>query len=882
MVEEDFEQILREWNSIAENIPEEIFATLISRTKNLLSCFQDAKGLRQFLERLYNSIAFPGLANLLKITRNNLIRGDILYIIQAIFEVLLATKKDTPLLSVVSPALLLLWPILIELAFEFGFSVLTEHRFLALDILNHIFKNKTNALTVCQRQTFEANQLVLDVLKLLESKGGNRKLTLKQHKCAASILSSISRHKEGRQLIIEAKVVERLHAFLLTIQNEKNRDTIIQKIGQTILRCVPLHDLLVARCTYSALSYVPFGSSALSGDATSSDSSEESEEEEETGKGSLTDSRTCSFTNGTKKKSKKFHPPTNPYRSAEELEQYRQHFDPIGEQDDKDELANASQSMESGWTRQQIYEFVARRTKSIHGFRLIPCPDWINAVGSLVEEPFFIKDRTVCRSKLFKSLNLVLNPNSYRPVVVYDLDSQLLEAEQTRSIRMEDLETISKHHIDKPDAPLEFESRFESGNLRRAMQVGKQEYDLILNPDVNSCGRQQWFYFRISGEGVCPSNTYTFNIINLEKQRTLFNQGMQPVIFSVKRYLASGNPLWERSGTSICYYRNGFRQTVADQSYWSLSFTLRFPYDNDVVYIAYHYPYTYSQLMTDILTWQRSIFPHKDDRLRVTTLCRSPCGNPVPLLLIDFKGDAKSSCVFMSRVHPGESNSSWVMRGLIISALQNVVDSEQAHPLVILPMLNVDGTVHGCSRTELSNEDLNRRWLMPDLYRHPTIYHAKGLLEFMCRILDAKPVLLCDMHGHSRRFNAFVYGCKASQSWCPDDWSQMNGQGDHSAMEQKNDERDNDVAISIPVFVRLLQSELPLFDADQCSFEVEKSRETTARIVGWRHLGISNIYTLECSLAGSNQHPPQGPKHFNTNGYLQVGQALMKVTSTID
>lgn len=78
------------------------------------------------------------------------------------------------------------------------------------------------------------------------------------------------------------------------------------------------------------------------------------------------------------------------------------------------------------------------------------------------------------RSKLFKSLNLVLNPNSYRPVVVYDLDSQLLEAEQTRSIRMEDLETISKHHIGKPDAPLEFESRFESGNLRRAMQVCKR------------------------------------------------------------------------------------------------------------------------------------------------------------------------------------------------------------------------------------------------------------------------------------------------------------------------------------------------------------------------------------------------------------------------
>ena len=58
-------------------------------------------------------------------------------------------------------------------------------------------------------------------------------------------------------------------------------------------------------------------------------------------------------------------------------------------------------------------------------------------------------------------------------------------------------------------------------------------------------------------------------------------------------------------------------------------------------------------------------------------------------------------------------------------------------------------------------------------------------------------------------------------------------------------------------FVQLMQSQLPLFDTSQCCFEVEKSRETTARIVGWRHLGIKNIYTLECSLAGSNQLPLQ-------------------------
>jgi hypothetical protein len=76
----------------------------------------------------------------------------------------------------------------------------------------------------------------------------------------------------------------------------------------------------------------------------------------------------------------------------------------------------------------------------------------------------------------------------------------------------------------------------------------------------------------------------------------------------------------------------------------------------------------------------------------------------------------------------------------------------------------------------------------------------QGLLEFICRILDAKPAVLCDMHGHSRRFNAFVYGCKGSQSWCPDDWSQKDAQGDHPTMKKLKDENgDDDDTTSLPV-----------------------------------------------------------------------------------
>jgi hypothetical protein len=38
------------------------------------------------------------------------------------------------------------------------------------------------------------------------------------------------------------------------------------------------------------------------------------------------------------------------------------------------------------------------------------------------------------------------------------------------------------------DSTLLFESRFECGNLRRAIQVYENEYDLILKPDYNTRG----------------------------------------------------------------------------------------------------------------------------------------------------------------------------------------------------------------------------------------------------------------------------------------------------------------------------------------------------------------------------------------------------------
>ena len=50
---------------------------------------------------------------------------------------------------------------------------------------------------------------------------------------------------------------------------------------------------------------------------------------------------------------------------------------------------------------------------------------------------------------------------------------------------------------DGSDKTLIFESRFESGNLKRAVKVGEFEYDLYLKNDYGTGGFTQWYYFKV-------------------------------------------------------------------------------------------------------------------------------------------------------------------------------------------------------------------------------------------------------------------------------------------------------------------------------------------------------------------------------------------------
>ena len=69
------------------------------------------------------------------------------------------------------------------------------------------------------------------------------------------------------------------------------------------------------------------------------------------------------------------------------------------------------------------------------------------------------------------------------------------------------------------------------------------------------------------------------------------------------------------------------------------------------------------------------------------------------------------------RVHPGESNGSFMMEGFLKFICGGSLQAKQLRKYVvfkIVPMLNPDGVVLGNYRTGLSGRDFNREYRNPD------------------------------------------------------------------------------------------------------------------------------------------------------------------------
>ncbi|CAF1931708.1 unnamed protein product [Rotaria magnacalcarata] len=410
------------------------------------------------------------------------------------------------------------------------------------------------------------------------------------------------------------------------------------------------------------------------------------------------------------------------------------------------------------------------------------------------------------------------------------------------------------HENEQMCPPLIFESRFEGGNLRQVKRVGQFEYELILRPDLYTRRHTQWYYFRV--QNMIANITYRFRIINLVKKTSLYNEGMQILLFSDvagKKELRG----WHRAGHHINYaeYKQRTYNPLLERdiNYYELDFQLEFTHSGDTCYIAHCYPYTFTDLKDD-LDYLASIRPR--DVFQRDILCESQAGNSCFIITVTDESVPISEKKFVfitARIHPGETNSSYMMRGVLefITSDDKIAQKLRSQLVFkIVPMLNPDGVIIGNYRCSLTGKDMNRNFRHPRKQTFPTIYHVKELMQSLQKE-QHEIIAFCDLHGHSRKSNVFAYGCDGCDGPQPD---------------MKN-------FLSARILPFLMSRTAPeMFAFDFCKFHIHRCKESTGRVVMWKEMLIKNSFTLEASFAGSSILAK--PRHFNIQDYEKFGQCI--------
>lgn len=327
-----------------------------------------------------------------------------------------------------------------------------------------------------------------------------------------------------------------------------------------------------------------------------------------------------------------------------------------------------------------------------------------------------------------------------------------------------------------------FSSTFDSGNLARVERVEKDklspssdtapsgsasagsqltpdyEFNVWTQPDCagteHENGNRSWFYFSV--RGAAPGKLLKINVMNMNNQRKLYSQGMAPLVRTLP-----GKNRWER-------VRDRPTSEIVENQF-ILSFTHRLlVVRGATTYFSFCFPFSYTECQEMLQQLDESypsaaqlspssapstVYYHRE------LLCRSLDGNRVDLLTVTncsgmqderearlpklfpdtdtprpHRFPGKRVFFLSSRVHPGETPSSFVFNGFLNFILRR--DDPRAHMLrnmfvfKLIPMLNPDGVVRGHYRTDSRGVNLNRQYLNPSPELHPSIYAAKTLLLY--------------------------------------------------------------------------------------------------------------------------------------------------------
>lgn len=395
-----------------------------------------------------------------------------------------------------------------------------------------------------------------------------------------------------------------------------------------------------------------------------------------------------------------------------------------------------------------------------------------------------------------------------------------------------------------------FNSNFESGNLRMVIKHSDNEFDLIIRPETFSVRTFQWFFFSIKENEAFKSHDKSkiikFNIINLTKKTILFNEMIRVLVYY--------NDTWSRDTNNIFFFPNEMAFNEEENQFYTLTFTFDLHYvrNNSLIYFSYCYPYTYQNL-----TYYLKSLTNYSSILRFESIGTSLKGNNIHMLVITDFTDSfealarKQAVVLTARVHPGESNSSYVIEGVIdflLSRDQVAEKLRKKYIFKIVPMLNPDGVIYGNFRMNLVGKDLNRMWVEAEANNSPTIFHTKQMIQKTLKSRDI--YLFCDFHGHSTKNNFFMYCCRTKSSgFSGVSLNQYNSSTNLISTNYFSCPGTRDqTTFQERIFPYIFQKENLYFDRNSCVNKINPSKIKTARAVLKNEYKVDLSYCLESSL----------------------------------
>jgi len=444
-----------------------------------------------------------------------------------------------------------------------------------------------------------------------------------------------------------------------------------------------------------------------------------------------------------------------------------------------------------------------------------------------------------------------------------------------------------------------FLSDFDSGNLCKVEEVsvsGKEDHDaefqIWTKPDCYQTefqvGRNcSWFHFGIVGGA--PGAMIKFNIMNIGRQKSLFSQGMRPVCL-----VTSESDQWKRitEDPTVTWCEDGC----------ILSFLFKNPDRTDKeTFLAFTYPYKYEDLQqtldgieesfckfpldfNDLKTFDKTeIYVNREtviqslekrnlDLLTITDLngIEDSIEETLPDLFPKESNKrphtfANKEIIFISsRVHPGETCASYVMKGFIDFLLSKnnaqAMKLREKYVFKILPMLNPDGVARGHYRMDTRGVNLNRDYENPTKEHSPTIFAAKKLIDYYHSynikefISKSRIFIYIDIHGHATEKGVFVYG---------------------------NNSDDTNFKVETSLFPKLMAINDPCFSYEKCkttSLTINDHINGTnldgcGRAYAHRITGLAQTYTLECSFNGGENKLGDN-EDYTPETYTQLGESM--------